>query len=148
MPKFDEFSPINSMIIVYDGMELRTIADPIVSDSGKEYIATAVDAENNQYEIRWNVINFDTTDESEAADWNAPASVELAKVTPPLEYVGATWIARLWGTTQQNVSKSGLAALKPNYRGTMIRPDAICDGKLLWLKSRFEGDVDEKDHTI
>lgn len=54
------------------------------------------------------------------------------------EYVGAAKVARYLGTTQQNVSKSGLRALDPKYRGTMIRPDALFEGRPLWLKSRFE----------
>lgn len=59
------------------------------------------------------------------------------KVIAPLEYVGAAWVARRLGTTQQNVSKSGLAALKQGYRGSTIRPDALFEGRPLWLKSRF-----------
>ena len=42
------------------------------------------------------------------------------------------------GTTQQNVSEAGKRALKPGYRGDMLRPDAVFEGRPLWIKEKAE----------
>ncbi|QHZ53383.1 hypothetical protein [Paenibacillus larvae] len=55
-----------------------------------------------------------------------------------IEYVGATTFAKMLGTTQQNVSEAGQRAIKPGYRGDFLRPDAVCDGRLQWLKENAE----------
>ncbi|GAV11337.1 hypothetical protein [Paenibacillus sp. NAIST15-1] len=55
-----------------------------------------------------------------------------------VEFVGAAAFAKMLGTSQQNVSKSGKRALDPNYRGDFLRPDAICEGRPLWLKEEAE----------
>lgn len=74
-----------------------------------------------------------------------PCRRDAGKVAPPLEYVGAVWVAKRIGITQQSVSKTGKAMLKPGYRGQQTKvpyPDAVDEGRPLWLKSRFDGDVD------
>ncbi|MEK5060499.1 hypothetical protein [Paenibacillus sp. FSL H7-0326] len=63
------------------------------------------------------------------------------KVAPPIEYVGASTLADLFGTTQQNITKTAKAMLNPTYRGKekrFPRPDALFDGRPLWKKERFE----------
>lgn len=74
---------------------------------------------------------------------------DAGKVAPPLEYVGAEWIAEhITGTTQQNVSKTAKAMLKPGYRGKeerFPRPHAVVKGRNgketpLWLASWFESE--------
>ncbi len=68
---------------------------------------------------------------------------DAGKVAPPLEYVGAEWIA-------ENVSKTAKAMLKPGYRGKeerFPRPHAVVKGRNgketpLWLASWFEGEED------
>lgn len=59
-----------------------------------------------------------------------------------LEYVDAAWLSRHLGVTKQNIGKSARSALKDGYRGTFPRPDALVEGRPLWLKSRFEGEMD------
>lgn len=55
-----------------------------------------------------------------------------------IEYIGASTFAKMLGSTQQNISKSGKRALESDYRGNMLRPDALCDGRPMWLKDRAE----------
>ncbi|BFH41820.1 hypothetical protein J6TS7_29430 [Paenibacillus dendritiformis] len=57
---------------------------------------------------------------------------------PIPEYIGAAAFARMLGTTQQNVSKSGRRALEQHYRGDFLRPHALCEGRPLWLKVKAE----------
>lgn len=53
------------------------------------------------------------------------------------------------GQSRQAVDQAGRAALKPTYRGAMIRPDATVEGRPLWLKSRFESTaVDQHNYPI
>jgi len=52
--------------------------------------------------------------------------------------IGAAGFAKLLNTTQQNVSKSGKRALESDYRGDMLRPDAVCEGRPLWIKVKAE----------
>ncbi|MFW5438944.1 hypothetical protein [Paenibacillus apiarius] len=54
------------------------------------------------------------------------------------EYIGAETFAKMLDTTQQNVSKSGNRALDPNYRGEFLRPDALFEGRPLWVKKKAE----------
>lgn len=63
------------------------------------------------------------------------------KIPPLPEYVGALWIAERIGTTRQNVTKTALAMSESGYRGKekrFARPDALFEGRPLWLKSKFE----------
>jgi len=62
----------------------------------------------------------------------------------PLELVGAAWIAERLGTTQQNISLAGKRALKPGYRGDMVRPDAVNEGRPLWIKEKAEKWISER----
>lgn len=48
------------------------------------------------------------------------------------------------GTTQQNVSKSGTRALDPGYSGDMLRPDAVFEGRPLWIKEKAEEYAESK----
>ncbi|REK68016.1 MAG: hypothetical protein C6P35_03340 [Cohnella sp.] len=54
----------------------------------------------------------------------------------PLEIMGAAAFAKLLGTTQQNVSLAGKRALSENYRGDFLQPDAVMDGRPLWIAAR------------
>jgi len=85
--KFGTLNEYNSTIIEVDAEELygkygkgkaeiRTLKDPIISDDGKTYTAPAIDVFENKYLIIWEVKDFDTTDESEACDWNNPIKIE------------------------------------------------------------------------
>ncbi|WP_054029146.1 hypothetical protein [Bacillus sp. FJAT-28004] len=64
--------------------------------------------------------------------------IELIEETDLVEYVGAASFAQMLNVSQQNVTKSGNRALNLDYRGNFLRPDAIVDGRPLWLKSRAE----------
>lgn len=76
--KFEDLNVTNSTIVEWEGKELRTTQDPYVSGDGETYTAHALDAANNEYRITWAVIDSETTDESEACDWDNPYSVEPA----------------------------------------------------------------------
>ena len=47
------------------------------SDTGERYYrASAVDAEGNDYRVRWELYEgFDGEDESEACDWDSPSEI-------------------------------------------------------------------------
>ncbi|MGG3987467.1 hypothetical protein [Bacillus smithii] len=75
MKTFDELNVTNSTIFEWEGKELRTVQDPYVSDDGDTYTAVAIDENNNEYQVYWEVINSDTTDESETCDWDKPIEV-------------------------------------------------------------------------
>lgn len=77
MSKWEALNETNSTIIEWNEIELRTTQDPHVSDDGKFYKAPAISIFGGEYEITWEVINFDTTDESEACDWDNPIEVTL-----------------------------------------------------------------------
>lgn len=36
------------------------------------YVATAIDGDDDEYEIRWEIINKDCEDESDTCDWENP----------------------------------------------------------------------------
>jgi hypothetical protein len=74
---FNKLNDYNSTIIVYDGVELRTIDNPYLDSD--VYKAIAVDKFDNKYEIVWTINHPDfenLEDESESCDWDNPASVE------------------------------------------------------------------------
>lgn len=71
--------------------------------------------------------------------------IELIEETDLVEYVGAASFAQMLNVSQQNVTKSGNRALNSDYRGNFLRPDAIVDGRLLWLKFRAEQFVKENE---
>lgn len=80
MGKFEELNFSNSTIIVFSNLELRTVKDPyIIGVDGERpyYQAIAIDAENNEYLIVWNVVDGyeEIEDESDMCDWNNPLSV-------------------------------------------------------------------------
>ncbi|MEK5060500.1 hypothetical protein BK126_04520 [Paenibacillus sp. FSL H7-0326] len=69
----------DSIIIEWEGKELRTTQNPYINDEGNLYSASAADADNNGYIITWEVIDFETTDESSACNWNNPIGITLVK---------------------------------------------------------------------
>jgi hypothetical protein len=73
MTKFSSLNVTNSTIIERDGKELRTTQDPYI-DRGM-YKAIAVDEDDKEYEVKWEITNHETTDESETCDWDHPAKV-------------------------------------------------------------------------
>ncbi|MFI2856848.1 hypothetical protein ACH6EH_06880 [Paenibacillus sp. JSM ZJ436] len=79
MKTFNELNKTNSTVVEVEGKTLKTLQDPHVSDDGQMYIAEAVDVENNTYLVTWEVINSETTDESEACNWDNPVGVMLVK---------------------------------------------------------------------
>lgn len=83
MKKFEELNVRNSTIIKWEGKELRTTQDPycdnyycMVDGTIASFFAHAVDADNNEYKIRWEIINHETTDQSETCDWENPVDVD------------------------------------------------------------------------
>lgn len=76
MTTFNELNESNSTIIVFEGKELRTTQNPYVGDNGDTYKAHAVDQNDAEYEIIWDVSDPFTEDESDACDWDSPASVK------------------------------------------------------------------------
>lgn len=76
MKTFNELNAFNSTIIEWEGIELRTIQDPYLADD--VYKSVAVDSDNNEYEITWEINHPDfenLEDESEACDWDNPLTV-------------------------------------------------------------------------
>ncbi len=73
MKKFEELKNMTS--VEWEGKELRTTQDPYVGDNGDIYKAHAIDANCNEYQIIWEVIDEIATDESEACDWDRPVDV-------------------------------------------------------------------------
>lgn len=54
-----------------------------------------------------------------------------------LKYVDVAWLAKHLGKSNQSIDEAGRAAMKPTYRGSMLRPDAEVEGRPLWLKERW-----------
>lgn len=79
MSKFNELNATNSTIITWEGRTLKTTQNPYVSDDGDQYLAHAIDENENEFIVTWEVIDHETTDESEACDWNNPIGVTLVK---------------------------------------------------------------------
>lgn len=79
MKKFDELNHSNATVIEWDGKTLKTTQDPYISDDGEVYTAHAVDAEDNEYILAWEVIDPEITDESSICDWDNPVGVTLVK---------------------------------------------------------------------
>ncbi|MFB7817401.1 hypothetical protein ACFC0X_24930 [Paenibacillus chitinolyticus] len=79
MTNFNELNSSNSTVITWEDQVLKTTQDPYVSDDGDTYIAHAVDEQNNEYIIKWEVIDHETDDESSACNWYEPISVTLVK---------------------------------------------------------------------
>lgn len=79
MNAFNELNAHNSTVIEWEGKILKTTQDPSVSDNGDQYTAPAIDAEGNGYILAWEVINEETTDESEACNWDSPVGITLVK---------------------------------------------------------------------
>ncbi|MGN7402717.1 hypothetical protein ACTHO0_22950 [Cytobacillus praedii] len=77
MVKFEELNETNSTILEVEGIEIKTTQDPYLSDCGKFYKAHAINIFGGEYELKWKVINFETTDESEACDWDNPVEIVL-----------------------------------------------------------------------
>ena len=73
MKRYNSLNARNSTMFDFEGMELRTVQDPYID--GDIYRAIAVDPEDNEYEVKWEITNPDTTDESESCDWDHPISV-------------------------------------------------------------------------
>jgi predicted DNA-binding protein len=74
---FNKLNETNSTIIEFDGTELRTTQNPYLN--GDTYTANAVDQYDNRYKIVWEINHpkfEELEDESEACDWDNPASVE------------------------------------------------------------------------
>jgi len=74
---FETLNETNSTIVTVDGVELRTTKEPYLN--GDNYIANAVDQDDNEYKITWEINHPDfenLEDESEACDWDNPVSVE------------------------------------------------------------------------
>lgn len=78
MIKFEELNRTNSTIIEVEGREYRTTQDPYINDDGSQYQAHAVDVDNNEYIIVWEVTNAETEDESEACNWDEPLAIHTA----------------------------------------------------------------------
>lgn len=76
MMKWEMLNETNSTILEGE-IELRTTQDPYVTDDGKYYKAHAIDVFGGEYEITWEVIDFETTDESSACDWDNPVDVTI-----------------------------------------------------------------------
>lgn len=55
-----------------------------------------------------------------------------------IEFVGAAWIAKRLGTTQQNVSQAGKRALLDSYRGDFLLPAGNLEGRPIWEKESAE----------
>ncbi|MGD7007635.1 helix-turn-helix domain-containing protein [Metabacillus sp. 84] len=78
MSKYNQLNQFNSTIIKWEETELRTIGNPYLGDDNETYRAIAVDAENNEYEVIWEINHPDfenLTDESEACSWESPIRV-------------------------------------------------------------------------
>ena len=74
---FETLNETNSTIVTVDGVELRTTKEPYLN--GDNYIANAVDQDDNEYKITWEINHPDfenLEDESEACDWDNPVSVD------------------------------------------------------------------------
>ena len=79
MKNYNELNEMNSTIVNFEGKELRTTQDPIISDDGERYTAPALDEQGNEYIISWSVIDFETTDESTSCDWDNPVGITRLK---------------------------------------------------------------------
>lgn len=74
---FNSLNELNSTIIEWQGMELKTTQDPYPGENDT-YRAIAVDENDNEYVVTWEIIDPEITDESEICDWDNPQSVQKA----------------------------------------------------------------------
>ncbi|OPA76726.1 hypothetical protein BVG16_16275 [Paenibacillus selenitireducens] len=75
MLKFEDLNARNSTILTIEGEEYRTTQDPHISDDGETYQAHALNTDNEEFLITWDITNNETTDESEACDWDSPIGI-------------------------------------------------------------------------
>lgn len=73
MKKYNSLNARNSTIFDWEGLELRTNQDPYADID--TYKAIALDQDDNEYNVEWEIIDHETTDESESCDWDNPISV-------------------------------------------------------------------------
>ena len=71
--KFNILNELTSTILEWEGITLKTTQDPYLDDD--IYRAIAVDKNDDKYEIKWKITNYETTDESESCDWDNPIKV-------------------------------------------------------------------------
>ncbi|WP_088832749.1 hypothetical protein [Paenibacillus tyrfis] len=56
----------------------------------------------------------------------------------PLDLIGASAFAEMLGTSHQNVNRAGKLSLNPKYRGSFLHPDAVFEGRPLWIRGKAE----------
>jgi hypothetical protein len=54
-----------------------------------------------------------------------------------LKYVTAATVAKAIGTSRQNIARRAKLAMKPEYSGKLIKPDALVDDVPVWLAHRL-----------
>ncbi|MGG0029516.1 hypothetical protein ABEX92_16780 [Bacillus safensis subsp. osmophilus] len=75
---FESLNINNSTIVFFEGVEYRTTQNPYVNDEGTQYEATAINRDNEQVLIEWEITYQDyknLEDESDACDWDNPSKV-------------------------------------------------------------------------
>lgn len=75
---FESLNTNNSTIVSFEGVEYRTTQNPYVNDEGTHYEATAINKDNEQVLIEWEITHQDyknLEDESDACDWDNPSRV-------------------------------------------------------------------------
>lgn len=80
MNRYEKLNVLNSTLFDWEGKELRTTENPQIDGEEGErpvYRATALDADQNEYEVTWDVYDEweEITDESSICDWDNPVSV-------------------------------------------------------------------------
>jgi hypothetical protein len=80
MNRYEKLNVLNSTLFDWEGKELRTLENPYIDgEQGQRpyYRAIALDAEENEHEVIWDVFDGweDITDESSICDWDNPISV-------------------------------------------------------------------------
>lgn len=88
MIKFDDLNERNSTLFTWNGEKiggqpimLGTVQDPYPCDWAEMgvpsfYEAVAIDVFDNEYKVKWEVLDPEIDDESEICDWDNPISVK------------------------------------------------------------------------
>lgn len=72
--QWEELNETNSTAVSFKGVEIKTTQDPYIKDN--TYTAHAISVFGDEYQLSWNIINEETTDESETCDWEHPSSIK------------------------------------------------------------------------
>ena len=75
--------------VTFEGKEYTLTQEAYYQAGEGKYMASAIDAEGNEYNVWWTITNPDAEEECDMCDWDEPESVEMTSESPVK--VGATY---------------------------------------------------------